>query len=171
MAHPRVMADITKRVRGANVLSTADARLAQNMGLLSVPTVGRTGWNDGLIYPADDMPVLSARRGKLAPTQRVALPKAEAQAVPDDEGKLILTVPETFPKDQIVYLGKSPIPFAELAVKLGANERVKTERELYLHADRNLKYDDVVKVMAVASKAGVEKLGMITDPLSNASGQ
>ena len=101
----------------------------------------------------------------------VALPKAEAQAVPDDEGKLILTVPETFPKDQIVYLGKSPIPFAELAVKLGANERVKTERELYLHADRNLKYDDVVKVMAVASKAGVEKLGMITDPLSNASGQ
>ncbi len=77
MAHPRVMADITKRVRGANVLSTADARLAQNMGLLSVPTVGRTGWNDGLIYPADDMPVLSARRSKMAPSQRVALPKAE----------------------------------------------------------------------------------------------
>ena len=77
VAHPRVIADITRRVRGANVLSTADARLAQGMGLLSFPSVGRTGWNDGVIYPTDDMPVLSARRGKLAPSRRVALPKAE----------------------------------------------------------------------------------------------
>jgi biopolymer transport protein TolR len=99
----------------------------------------------------------------------VSLPKAEAQAVPDDEGKLILTVPGAFTKDHLVYLGTVAIPFAELGVKLGANERIKSDHELYLHADRNLKYDDVVQVMAVVSKAGVEHLGLITDPLSNAN--
>jgi biopolymer transport protein TolR len=95
----------------------------------------------------------------------VSLPKAEAQAVDSDEGKLILTVPEGFAKDATVYLGKSPIKFDELQVKLQTNEKLKAERELYIHADRNLRYDDVVKVMAVASKAGAEKLGLITDPL------
>lgn len=78
MAHPKVRADIHKRVRGAQVLSTADARLAQNMGLLDIPTVGRTGWNDGMIYPVDDLPARAATRGAtLAPSRRVALPKAE----------------------------------------------------------------------------------------------
>ena len=96
----------------------------------------------------------------------VSLPKAEAQAVDSDEGKLILTIPETFAKDGTVYLGKAPIKFDELPVKLATNEKLKVERELYIHADRNLRYDDVVRVMAVASKAGAEKLGLITDPLS-----
>jgi immune inhibitor A len=77
MAHPRVLADIAKRVRGANVLSTADARLAQSMGLLDIPSVGRTGWNDGVIYPLDEAAARAPVRGRLAPTQRVALPKAE----------------------------------------------------------------------------------------------
>ncbi|MCS6912029.1 MAG: ExbD/TolR family protein [Myxococcales bacterium] len=95
----------------------------------------------------------------------VSLPKAEAQAVESDEGKLILTIPEAFARDSIVYLGRSPVRFDELAVKLGANEKLRMERELYIHADRNLRYDDVVRVMAVASKAGAEKLGLITDPL------
>ncbi len=75
IAHPRVLADINKRVRGANVLSTADARLAQNMGLLDFPSVGRTGWNDGVIYPVDDIPTRT--RGARSPSQRVALPKAQ----------------------------------------------------------------------------------------------
>ena len=100
----------------------------------------------------------------------VSLPKAEAQAIADDEGKLILTIPATFEKDKVVYLGKVPVPFDDLTVKLSTNERVKSEREMYIHADLNLKYDAVVKVMAVASKAGVEKLGLITDPMNNGAG-
>jgi immune inhibitor A len=77
MAHPKVLADIQKRVRGAGVLSAADARLAQNMGLLDFPSVGRTGWNDGVIYPPTDVPVAAPTRGRApAPMQRVSLPSA-----------------------------------------------------------------------------------------------
>ena len=76
MAHPKVLADINKRVRSANILSSADARLARNMGLLDFPSVGRTGWNDGVIYPPEDLPATRSR-ARLSPSQRVALPKAE----------------------------------------------------------------------------------------------
>jgi immune inhibitor A len=75
MAHPKVVANIRQLVRGAKVLSTADARLAQNMGLLDIPSIGRAGWNDGVIYPPDDAP--APTRGRtLAPTRRLAMAKA-----------------------------------------------------------------------------------------------
>jgi immune inhibitor A len=75
MAHPKVVSNIRKLVRGAKVLSTADARLAQNMGLLNIPSIGRTGFNDGTIYPMDDVPA-TVRGRSAAPSRRAALPKA-----------------------------------------------------------------------------------------------
>ena len=38
----------------------------------------------------------------------VTLPKADAQAIPDDSGKLIITVPKEFDKDGTVYIVKTP---------------------------------------------------------------
>jgi immune inhibitor A len=74
MAHPKVMANIKKLVRSARVLSTADARLAQGMGLLDIPSIGRTGWNDGVIYPLQDGPATMRARG-LSPSRRASAPK------------------------------------------------------------------------------------------------
>jgi biopolymer transport protein TolR len=42
---------------------------------------------------------------------------------------------------------------------------VQKEKELYLHADRELPYGVVVEVMAAAQRAGVSNVGMITDPM------
>ncbi|HRI50628.1 MAG TPA: biopolymer transporter ExbD [Pseudomonadota bacterium] len=96
----------------------------------------------------------------------VTLPKGETQSIDSEESKLILTIPESFPKDALVYLGKNPVRFAELELKLKTNEKLQTEHEIYIHADGNLRYQDVIAVMSVASKAGGEKLGLITDPLA-----
>ena len=97
----------------------------------------------------------------------VTLPKGETQTIESEESKLILTIPETFEKDAAVYLGKFRIPFPELETKLKTNEKLQTDRELYIHADGRLRYQDVVTVMAIASRAGAERLGLITDPLSS----
>jgi biopolymer transport protein TolR len=43
---------------------------------------------------------------------------------------------------------------------------LKTDKEVYLHADRNLPYGVVVDVMDMLKDAGVTNLGMVTDPLS-----
>ena len=91
----------------------------------------------------------------------VNLPQAKAQTIPDDEGKLILTVT----KDKRVFLGKLQIPWDDVEKVLKNNAKLNTDRELYLHADKGLYYGDVVKIMAAVKQAGVDKLGMVTDPL------
>ncbi len=97
----------------------------------------------------------------------VSLPKGETQTIESEESKLILTIPASFEQDSAVYLGKNRVPFAELETKLKTNDKLQTEREMYIHADGKLRYQHVVSVMAVASKAGADKLGLITDPLSS----
>jgi biopolymer transport protein TolR len=91
----------------------------------------------------------------------VNLPQAKAQTIPDDEGKLILTVT----KDKRVFLGKLQIPWNDVEKTLKNNAKLNADKELYLHADRALLYGDVVQIMAAVKQAGVDKLGMVTDPL------
>jgi len=91
----------------------------------------------------------------------VDLPDAKAQTVPDESGKLIVTMT----KERKVYIGRMEIPFEEVETKLRANAKLQVDHEAYLHADTNLTYGDVVKVMAAIKLAGGDKMGLITDPL------
>ena len=96
----------------------------------------------------------------------VTLPKADAQAIPDDQGKLIITVPKEFANDGTVYVVKTPFKFGEDFEKaLKGNQKLQAEREVYVHADQDLPYGAVVKVMAALSRNGGEKIGLVTDPL------
>ena len=91
---------------------------------------------------------------------KVDLPRASAQQMEHQEEKLVLTIT----RDRRIYLGNTEIPGAELERKLATNARIQKDKELYLHADRSLPYGQVVEIMAIARRAGVESLGMITDP-------
>ena len=107
----------------------------------------------------------------------VQLPEARAQVLENDEAKLVITAT----REQAVYIGKTQIancpgrlPEDEAVInkcldqvmqKLSGNEKLRVDRELYLHADQALPYGFVVKVMAAAKSAGADKLGMVTDPI------
>jgi biopolymer transport protein TolR len=91
----------------------------------------------------------------------VDLPDVKAQTIPDDEGKLVLTVT----KDHRYFVGRSEVKWADLKDKLKTNAKVQADRELYLHADKALPYGDVVEVMALLKDVGIDKMGMVTDPL------
>jgi biopolymer transport protein TolR len=91
---------------------------------------------------------------------KVDLPRASAQQMEHSEEKLVLTIT----RDRRVFLGNAEIPPAQLEARLSSNARIQKEKELYLHADRSLPYGQVVEIMAVARRAGVESLGMITEP-------
>src|SRR4051794_36290491 len=96
----------------------------------------------------------------------VTLPKADAQAIPDDQGKLIVTVPKEFEQNGLVYLVKTPFKFPEDFEKaLKGNQKLQAEKEVYVHADQDLRYSAVVKVMAALARNGGEKIGLVTDPL------
>ena len=91
---------------------------------------------------------------------KVDLPRASAQQMEHSEEKLVLRIT----RDRRVYLGDAEIAGGDLETKLRTNARVQKDKELYLQADRSLPYGNVVEIMAVARRAGVESLGMITEP-------
>ncbi len=93
----------------------------------------------------------------------VDLPAAQAPRVELSEEKLLLTVS----KDQKVYLGRDEIAYEKLEATLLGNERMKREKELYIQADETVPYGFVVKVLAIVRKAGIQKLGLVTDPLAS----
>ena len=93
---------------------------------------------------------------------KVSLPNSKAPAIEAKEKKLVLTIDRAGK----VFLGEAEVPFDDLEEKLRTNAKAQADKEVYLHADRELKYGIVVEVMAAAQRAGVENVGMITDPTS-----
>ncbi len=67
-------------------------------------------------------------------------------------------------KDQRLYLDKDPVSVAQLEHKLRVLKEEHKEVSLYLRADRDVPYGVVIQVMDGVKKAGIEKLGMVTDP-------
>ena len=90
----------------------------------------------------------------------VDLPRVKAKSVDVAEEKLVLTINGA----KEIFLNKSRISLRELGVKLGFIFNSRIDREVYMRADRNVPYGFVVEVMAEVRKAGVDKLGMITEP-------
>ena len=91
---------------------------------------------------------------------QVDLPKVKSSPMPADDSKLMVIVTA----DEHVFLGKDEITSA-VEDRLKTNARLQEDKELFVQADENVKYGAVLRVMAAARAAGVEKLGMVTDPL------
>ena len=91
---------------------------------------------------------------------KVNLPEAKAAPVEAAEKKLVLSID----MQRRVYIGEAEVALAELEKKLATNTKAQTDKEVYLHADRDVPYGVVVDVMAAAQRAGITNVGMITDP-------
>jgi biopolymer transport protein TolR len=92
---------------------------------------------------------------------KVDLPETRAPSLDVKENRVVLTLT----KDKRIYMGKAEIARKDLRDKLVGNIKLQRDKEIYLHADRTLPYGFVVDIMAVVKEAGVENLGMVTDPL------
>jgi biopolymer transport protein TolR len=93
----------------------------------------------------------------------VDLPQADAPRLEVDEQRLLLSVDA----QQQIFLGEDPVPFERLEDVLRHNARLQEEHELFVQADENVPYGVVVRVLAVVRRAGVESLGLVTDPLGS----
>ena len=90
----------------------------------------------------------------------VNLPRVKAKSMDVTEEKLVLTINGA----KEIFLNKTSMSLKELATKLEHIFASRIDREVFLRADRNVPYGFVVEVMAEVRKAGVDKLGMITEP-------
>ncbi|MFH1984100.1 MAG: protein TolR [Pseudomonadota bacterium] len=91
----------------------------------------------------------------------VALPQTTAEALPTQKENLIITIDS----DGQVYINTYPVALDSLKQKLDSILKGRSDREVYLRADKQIPYGNVVRVMAAIKDAGVEKLGMVTIPV------
>jgi biopolymer transport protein TolR len=93
----------------------------------------------------------------------IDLPKTRAPRMDLEEQKLILSID----KQQKVFLGEIEVPYDKLEDALTNNARLQQEKELYLQADETVPYGFVAKVMALIRRGGIDKVGLVTDPLAS----
>src|SRR3990170_1532300 len=67
--------------------------------------------------------------------------------------------------DRKVYLGDTPVSSKNLRGKLAAISKVRSDRMVLLRADEKVPYGFVVTVISDVRKAGIEKIGMVTEPV------
>ena len=91
----------------------------------------------------------------------VDLPQTTSKNIKTEEDPLILSVN----KKGEIYLEKSKIEFNDLEAKLKAIMKYRRNKEVLLRADKDLKHGFVINVMAGVKEAGIEKLGIITEPM------
>ena len=76
--------------------------------------------------------------------------------------------PETIRVDVDVsgayFWNDAPIQENNLAAKLAAVAAAEPQAELHIRGDRAVRYERVARVMAAAQRAGVKKIGFITEP-------
>jgi biopolymer transport protein TolR len=89
----------------------------------------------------------------------VNLPRAATKPTAVEE-RMVLTVT----RDQKIYLNDRPVALAALDGTLRDAFRTRTDKTLYLKADAALQYGAVVETMDRVRRAGIEKLGMVTEP-------
>ncbi len=66
-------------------------------------------------------------------------------------------------EDGIFWNGE-PVSAAELAQRLAGAAARQPQPELHIRADRMVRYEKVAQVMSLAAKAGIARIGFITDP-------
>lgn len=66
--------------------------------------------------------------------------------------------------DGSVYWNGKRIDNARLETMLAEVAAQEQQAEIRLYGDRRVAYEEVVKIMAAAQRAGIEKLGFVTQP-------
>lgn len=89
------------------------------------------------------------------------LPKADAQPLPTNEGLVISAFP-----DKSVLVDDRSVKLEDLEAHLRIVHPAGTKTPVYLRADQNLPYGFIVQLMAIMNKAGLENIGLVSEPLT-----
>ncbi|HBG92458.1 MAG: protein TolR [Nitrospirae bacterium GWF2_44_13] len=94
----------------------------------------------------------------------VNLPQAKGKDLPPEE-RITLIVK----RGGVIFMNDKPMPMSEIKQKLTAISKLNPN--VFLKADKDVPYGFVVQVMSDIKEAGIEKLGMITEPKINIEGK
>jgi len=96
----------------------------------------------------------------LASSIKLDLPQSDA-ARANDTPKFIAVVIDAGGQ---TFLNDKPVSLAELAQRFTASRQAEPDTEVQLRADKAVPYGRIVEVMGAAQKAGLNRIGFVTDP-------
>ena len=92
---------------------------------------------------------------------KVNLPQTTTKSIKTQEDPLILTIN----KKREISIEDHSIRLEDLETKLKKILKYRREEEILLKADRELPYGFVMTVIAGVKRAGIDKVGLITEPI------
>jgi biopolymer transport protein TolR len=90
----------------------------------------------------------------------VNLPRTSSKPTAVEE-RLVLSLS----RDRLLYLNDRAVPLATLEPRLRELLRDREDKTVFVRADKDLAYGFVIETMDRIRRAGVEKVGMVTEPL------
>jgi biopolymer transport protein TolR len=90
----------------------------------------------------------------------VDLPKADAPSMEMPEEQLILTIDA----EGQYFIDEHPFTWEELELKIPAIAKNNPDQDLFLRADGSIPYAKVAQLMALCTRSGIARMGMITQP-------
>jgi len=98
----------------------------------------------------------------------VKLPESGAPTIPSEEERVIVSVS----KEQKIYINDYTVDIDALSGKLAALYQNQPRRQgVFLRADESIPYGFVVQVMGSIRQAGIDQIGMVTEPLKGPPGK
>lgn len=96
-------------------------------------------------------------------THTVPVDLPRAQNAPNVVEPETITIAVT--ADATIYWNETPVGADDLAARLEQAARQDPQPQLQIRGDRRVEYEHVIGVMAAAQRAGLRRLGFITDPV------
>jgi len=96
---------------------------------------------------------------------KVNLPVASSQPSPDKPETINLSIKA----DGTVYWNAEPVDAAAWQARMDLAAQKNPQPEIHLRADGDLAYRNVAQIMSDAARAGLTRLGFVTDPKSAAA--
>ena len=91
----------------------------------------------------------------------VSLPQTTSKPLPMEKDHLFVTVDGS----QQIFINDYKVSLEGLQPKLQKILEGHPQQKVYLRADKRVPYGVVARVISAAKNAGIEKLGMVTEPL------
>lgn len=91
---------------------------------------------------------------------KVKLPEAKSQPVQTPSKPVVVAIAA----DGRLHWDGRELTLAALEVEARALATARPDAELHIEADRTVAYDAVAQVLAAVSRAGVARIGFVTDP-------
>ena len=93
----------------------------------------------------------------------VNLPVARRASALKDE-RLFISIPLSYQADGVLYFGADPVPFSALEERARQSMLERTDKQVFVRGDGDLRLQELMDVMDTLKLAGVERVGIVSQP-------